>query len=90
MDLDDADYMLEDGLPLSNCSMRHAGITRVSIKTNKKEKTLIITLKLIYPGIFIGKGGRNINRVEKFFTDFLGKQVKINLIEHTSKDIFGI
>ena len=54
----------------------------VFLHTSTKKNQIIITIVLDRPGIFIGRRGDNINRIEKDLSQLLGKPVKFNIIEH--------
>jgi len=50
-------------------------------QTDSQEEIINVTITLGSPGIFIGKGGREINCITNFLTMYLDKIVKIHLKE---------
>lgn len=49
-------------------------------KSNRNR--IIVKIKLSRPGIFIGKQGSNIDKLQKDLSDYLDKKVIFNLIEY--------
>lgn len=54
-------------------------VTKLSVYENKTE--IVVKLETYRPGLWIGKGGRDIDELKKVLTEKLGKEVRIELSE---------
>lgn len=62
-----------------------AGISRIEIE--KKASRVTILLHTAKPGIIIGKGGTEIEKLRKKVADLIGKEVTINIVEIKNPDL---
>lgn len=68
--------------PVIDVPVDRFGITKVAYKFKDRSVTLCITLKR--PGLFIGKGGENIDKVKAYLNNCCRYNVKLHIEE--SKD----
>jgi len=67
-------YYDDNGLSLDLLGIR-------DIHSENKKDQVLITIELERPGILIGKGGQNIDNLNKYLKDFLEKDISINIKE---------
>jgi len=54
--------------------------------TNLSYNDNVITITLGRPGLLIGSYGKNIEALQKYFSEKLGKNIKINIVENNIMD----
>ena len=62
-----------------------AGIAQLEIE--RKVNKVFITIHTAKPGIIIGRGGAEIEKLRKDMIDMIGKDVAINIVEVKSPDL---
>jgi small subunit ribosomal protein S3 len=62
-----------------NARIRKGGIARIIIERTLKRVT--VTIHTSRPGIIIGKGGQEVDRVREELKKLTGKEVQINIVE---------
>lgn len=62
-----------------------AGVSRIEIE--RKANRVIINIHVAKPGIVIGKGGSEIEKLRKRLIDLIGKNVNINIVEVKVPDL---
>ena len=57
----------------------NAGVSRVDI--DRTSKNLTITINTARPGIVIGKGGEEVDRLKEELTRLTGQKIQVNILE---------
>ena len=66
-------------------NLKNAGIAKVEIERNaKKTEVVIHTSK---PGVMIGHGGEEIEKLRKTFSDLIGKNVYVSIVDIKKPDL---
>ena len=72
------EYFRENDLHEGTWQLHHVGV-----KTNNNNK-VVITIVLGRPGLLIGKGGRNIEKITNNLSRWLEKPVEIKIVEYNA------
>ncbi|MBV54626.1 MAG: 30S ribosomal protein S3 [Candidatus Marinimicrobia bacterium] len=75
------EFMAEDIRVRKYISKRlpNAGVSRVDI--DRTSKNLTITINTARPGIVIGKGGEEVDRLKEELTRLTGQKIQVNILE---------
>jgi small subunit ribosomal protein S3 len=84
---DYADYVLEDYKlrETINSSFKRAGISNILIK--RRAKQIEVTVRSARPGIIIGKGGVDAERLKKKLQSKITSQLRLNIVEEKNVDL---
>lgn len=74
-------FLIKSILENNGINIMRIYFTDITAKSTKKK--VIITCTMLRPGVFIGRAGSTIDMVNKYLSDYFGKEVVIHIKEKT-------
>jgi len=82
-----ADYLVEDALIRKELTKKFKQASLEKIEIERKTGKVVINMFTSKPGVIIGRGGGDIDKLKAELSNKLGKEVHLNIIEVSNPDL---